>query len=174
MMWLRLFFPLQSSFWPEFCPLCQLSLYDLFVCRDALASDSTLLEAWTTARTTRQWPWSPAQGECYIYSIGIHLFDKCTCMCDKSQSKILLLRCDQPIKDASVLVNQKPYHPTCFSCSTCQKPIGEIDQNTQPGYLLSFFSRRKVLHGARREILMRARLPANQGEMWTLQTSSPW
>jgi len=31
--------------------------------------------------------------------------------------------CNQPIKDASVLVNQKPYHPTCFSCSTCQKPI---------------------------------------------------
>jgi len=31
--------------------------------------------------------------------------------------------CSQPIKDASVLVNQKPYHPTCFSCSTCQKPI---------------------------------------------------
>merc|ERR1711971_163563 len=30
--------------------------------------------------------------------------------------------CNQPIKDASVLVNQKPYHPTCFSCSTCQKP----------------------------------------------------
>ena len=37
-------------------------------------------------------------------------------------------RCNQPIKDASVLVNQKPYHPTCFSCSTCQKPIGKIDQ----------------------------------------------
>merc|ERR1712032_85492 len=33
--------------------------------------------------------------------------------------------CNQPIKDASVLVNQKPYHPTCFSCSTCQKPIGK-------------------------------------------------
>ena len=37
----------------------------------------------------------------------------------------LTLRCNEPIKDASVLVNGKPYHPNCFSCSTCHKAIGD-------------------------------------------------
>ena len=46
------------------------------------------------------------------------------CVLEK-QKKPDYFRCNQPIKDASVLVNQKPYHPTCFSCSTCQKPIGK-------------------------------------------------
>ena len=38
---------------------------------------------------------------------------------------VLTLRCNEPIKDASVLVNGKPYHPNCFSCSTCHKAIGD-------------------------------------------------
>ena len=38
---------------------------------------------------------------------------------------VLVLRCNEPIKDASVLVNGKPYHPNCFSCSTCHKAIGD-------------------------------------------------
>ena len=38
---------------------------------------------------------------------------------------VLFVRCNEPIKDASVLVNGKPYHPNCFSCSTCHKAIGD-------------------------------------------------
>ena len=38
---------------------------------------------------------------------------------------VLTLRCNEPIKDASVLVNGKPYHPNCFSCSPCHKAIGD-------------------------------------------------
>jgi len=33
-------------------------------------------------------------------------------------------RCDQPIKEGSVLVNKKPYHPECFLCEMCNQIIG--------------------------------------------------
>ena len=98
--------------------------------------------------------------------VELNIFNK-----SKKKGNNLLSRCNQPIKDASVLVNQKPFHPTCFSCSTCQKPIGE---NWKHFFASSFFSRRKVLHGAGRKVPMRARLPADQGEMRPLQTSSSW
>lgn len=44
--------------------------------------------------------------------------------------------CEQPIKDSSVLVNQRPYHPACFACSSCNTPIGGKFYNQPDGSFL--------------------------------------
>merc|ERR1712156_951827 len=44
--------------------------------------------------------------------------------------------CDKTIEDASVLVNGKPSHPNCFSCSTCHKAIdGKFFTEPDGGFL---------------------------------------
>lgn len=44
--------------------------------------------------------------------------------------------CSQPIKEGSVLVNKQPYHPSCFTCSSCGCAIGGKFYSQEDGSFL--------------------------------------